>query len=1400
MAARKTSEYDVSDMKTRLSFLHINTEKMIGELEEERQDILEKLETGYKCHMRSELKRLQSFVSYELLSSWCPKKMAAAGFYYTGLKRSVQCFCCGLLFCSTSLRTPPYEDHLKFRPDCEFIQGKDVGNIPKYDVRVQNPAENLTERSEKYKTEDIRLKSFDRWPFYARTEPTLLAAAGFFFTGVKDTVQCFSCGGCLGNWEEGDDPWKEHAKWFPECEFLKIKKSQKEIKHYIQNYDGFIGVVGKHFTTEWQKRTCPLESATIASNIFEDEKVRQDSFKTWPRDAHADPDALAKAGFFYTGELDIVGCFSCGLSIRSFEPGDDAWAEHMKFNSKCKYLTSRTPIEEKHAVLDSERAAPLAQEIEIAVMSGRKEGINFVHGVKGMSLGKQWLEEAKILNEQLTWIYNDIKFRKISSFGESTHVAIDLKTLYGDISIVSKDTRDLPLQQLTLPEALANLSSITLIEGEAGSGKTALLRKIAILWASGCCPLLSRFSLVFYLSLNSTEREQGLADIICKQLAGPSVPLTEVTLKDIIQQLKNRVLFLLDDFSEMDSVPRAIEELMQKNHLNRLCLVIAVRTDRSGRVRQYAKTVLNIREFPLYSTIYIYRNLFSHNISLVEKIFVELAQSKTFQASLKTPLFTVALCAFWVQHPSDNMFSDTAICEAYLHYNMLKFPKEGEWVKAMLSSCGELALRGLFASCFDFTEELLAEAGVSGDEALRLGLLSKFTTQRLLPVYRFFHPSFQEFLAGKRMSELLESDLQVEQEQGFQYLRQIDTLLRALGRFHYVLKYACRSSSKATPKIIDHLFNLFKSKKSFECHSENNAYLQQHPELATIEQMISLSLSSDREIFLSFLISVLLKIAINAAYTSHSIDECAPIIFQFLTGKALSFDLTLQNDIVLRFLIEHPESLPLLDRMTLTITGTKGNAEMDFSQVGDCYANLGVPAVDQDYSAAFQLLEDAIMKVEYENDYSLLHFPDISPFASAPTCNKIPLLIIEAKNTGAVHRNVLSNLVPVFSISDRIEMCLDNSGGFVESIGAVIEQHRESFTKCILCNTELSSAEQELFLSMSMLESLEVTRVKSGQLPVQLFSNLDKYSHLKELSLKMSEDQRVIDKLPNNFMSLCKMERLVIDHVNLVHDSSRLVEFIQHFPNLTVLHLSCTSFPDFEALMTVISLCKKLEEIQLKGFFMTDAQQALFASVLPRCKALRILELSGQCFTDKKTSELFACSLASLVHLEQLSLPEGPAVLEASAAIVRQFQRLSNIQVLSFNNNCLDDSGLLELAMVAKDGHLQKLQKLEIIVNHCITEAGWGRFFQTLDKLPNLNVLNITRLFTHQIKCHATTVTSFVQCVSRLPGLKKIYMHGWLFDEDDLNMFNSMKEKHPQSKCLLLIWQWLLPFSPTILE
>ena len=49
------------------------------------------------------------------------------------------------------------------------------------------------------------------------------------FTGRGDRVICFECGGGLKDWESGDDPWMEHAIWFPGCNFLLEKKGQNFI-------------------------------------------------------------------------------------------------------------------------------------------------------------------------------------------------------------------------------------------------------------------------------------------------------------------------------------------------------------------------------------------------------------------------------------------------------------------------------------------------------------------------------------------------------------------------------------------------------------------------------------------------------------------------------------------------------------------------------------------------------------------------------------------------------------------------------------------------------------------------------------------------------------------------------------------------------------------------------------------------------------------------------------------------------------------------------------------------------------------------------------------------------------------------------------------------------------------
>lgn len=38
----------------------------------------------------------------------------------------------------------------------------------------------------------------------------------FSLPGQGDVVRCFYCDGGVRSWSFGDDPWREHAKWYPE--------------------------------------------------------------------------------------------------------------------------------------------------------------------------------------------------------------------------------------------------------------------------------------------------------------------------------------------------------------------------------------------------------------------------------------------------------------------------------------------------------------------------------------------------------------------------------------------------------------------------------------------------------------------------------------------------------------------------------------------------------------------------------------------------------------------------------------------------------------------------------------------------------------------------------------------------------------------------------------------------------------------------------------------------------------------------------------------------------------------------------------------------------------------------------------------------------------------------------
>ena len=69
---------------------------------------------------------------------------------------------------------------------------------------------------------ETRLKTFDTYPKQMLPDKIQLARAGLYYIGKSDVCQCFRCHVKLSAWERDDDAIKEHYKWSPECEYIKM--------------------------------------------------------------------------------------------------------------------------------------------------------------------------------------------------------------------------------------------------------------------------------------------------------------------------------------------------------------------------------------------------------------------------------------------------------------------------------------------------------------------------------------------------------------------------------------------------------------------------------------------------------------------------------------------------------------------------------------------------------------------------------------------------------------------------------------------------------------------------------------------------------------------------------------------------------------------------------------------------------------------------------------------------------------------------------------------------------------------------------------------------------------------------------------------------------------------------
>lgn len=77
-----------------------------------------------------------------------------------------------------------------------------------------------------YLREEDCIKIFANWPVQLNQRVGDMADAGFFYTGIRDLVVCFSCGVECCDWFRENKPWVEHAFASADagCQYLIAKK------------------------------------------------------------------------------------------------------------------------------------------------------------------------------------------------------------------------------------------------------------------------------------------------------------------------------------------------------------------------------------------------------------------------------------------------------------------------------------------------------------------------------------------------------------------------------------------------------------------------------------------------------------------------------------------------------------------------------------------------------------------------------------------------------------------------------------------------------------------------------------------------------------------------------------------------------------------------------------------------------------------------------------------------------------------------------------------------------------------------------------------------------------------------------------------------------------------------
>ncbi|XP_009087258.3 leucine-rich repeat-containing protein 31 [Serinus canaria] len=341
------------------------------------------------------------------------------------------------------------------------------------------------------------------------------------------------------------------------------------------------------------------------------------------------------------------------------------------------------------------------------------------------------------------------------------------------------------------------------------------------------------------------------------------------------------------------------------------------------------------------------------------------------------------------------------------------------------------------------------------------------------------------------------------------------------------------------------------------------------------------------------------------------------------------------------------------------------------------------------------------------------------------------------------------------------------------------------------CNLTAKDGESlaELLNVIPNLEVLDISINKNIGCSMKVIAqDLKNVPGLKELNLHMCGlKQDSLQGLDTALQHLAELRKLDISCNREIGGGFKAsTAHLASLKNLEVLdlHQCCVTEEDMTVLSQVIPLLSSLQELNLSSNKNVGLSSDPLLSRLRFLPKLRSVTISNCGLGEESLSSLAEAAL-HLPELEILDLSWNKCVGGNLKLLLGALKLAMEIQVLRLSSCNLVAEDLALLTSLRQDGHLARLQKLDLSYNNNISDAGWAVFCQGLGAFKELSELDVS-LSPSSCRDCGPWFGELLAALTQLPALAELAMQRWALSESQrkqMEGFNQDNKRNIRFDC-----------------